>query len=196
MEREYYFLPDAAKLAGFSEPDLIHFAANKKLNLCALLPDCMATEDYPCEAEDAGYEPPSKKLSGPFLIPSQYLRRHEAGATVEVQYVFEDAFFMTTWILDEPLKLSELRLVVMAEELNRKLLRSSDVEVRSPLKPPSDKKLVETIAALLAVWPKAKLPTGKDLEASASSIGVSITDDTIRKALNAAMEIAPSLRRD
>lgn len=59
----------------------------------------------------------------------------------------------------------------------------------------SDNSLVSTIAALLGSWPGGKLPSGKDLERAAESIGISISDDSIRKALNAAIELAPSLKR-
>lgn len=58
----------------------------------------------------------------------------------------------------------------------------------------SDNTLVATIAALLASFPNGKLPSGKDLEKAAASVGVSISDDSIRKALRAAMEMAPSLK--
>lgn len=56
-----------------------------------------------------------------------------------------------------------------------------------------DESLLSVIAALLAQWPSGKLPSGKDLEKAAQSIGLKISDDTIRKALKAAQDIAPSL---
>lgn len=56
-----------------------------------------------------------------------------------------------------------------------------------------DESLIAVIAALLAQWPNRKPPSGKDLEKAAQSIGLKISDDTIRKALKAAQEIAPSL---
>jgi hypothetical protein len=56
-----------------------------------------------------------------------------------------------------------------------------------------DDSLIVVIAALLAQWPNGKLPTGKDLEKAAQTIGLKISDDTIRKALKAARDIAPSL---
>lgn len=55
---------------------------------------------------------------------------------------------------------------------------------------PTDNKLLGVIAALRAAWPSGKLPSAKELEKAAASVGVLITDDTIRKALNAAWEIA------
>ncbi len=58
----------------------------------------------------------------------------------------------------------------------------------------TDNTLVSTIAALLAAWPGGKPPSGKDLEKAASSVGVSVSDDSIRKALRLAKEIAPSLK--
>lgn len=77
-------------------------------------------------------------------------------------------------------------------ELEQSLLDAQEGKVEAK-KIPSDNKLLGTIAALLAAWPKGKQPTGKDLEKAASSVGVAISDDTIRKALDAAREIAPTL---
>lgn len=58
---------------------------------------------------------------------------------------------------------------------------------------PRDGKLIETLAALLAAWPGGAIPSGKDLEKAAQSLGLTLSDDTIRKALKAAQEAAPSL---
>lgn len=69
----------------------------------------------------------------------------------------------------------------------------NDGQVRSEGQRLRDDKKIQVIAALLAAWPGAKIPSGKDLEKSAASVGVSISDDTIRKAFKAANEIAPSL---
>lgn len=64
-----------------------------------------------------------------------------------------------------------------------------------PRPAPRDGKLIETIAALLAAWPRgtSAIPSGKELEKAAQSVGLGTSDDTIRKALKAAHEIAPSL---
>lgn len=56
-----------------------------------------------------------------------------------------------------------------------------------------DESLLAVIAALLAQWPSGKPPSGKDLEKAAQAVGLKISDDTIRKALKAAREIAPTL---
>ena len=58
---------------------------------------------------------------------------------------------------------------------------------------PRDNSLICTLAALLAAWPGGAIPSGKDLEKAAQSIGLTLSDDTIRKALKAAQETAPSL---
>jgi hypothetical protein len=58
---------------------------------------------------------------------------------------------------------------------------------------PRDSSLIATIAALLFVWPGGAIPSGKDLERAAQSLGLTLSDDTIRKALKAAQEAAPSL---
>lgn len=58
---------------------------------------------------------------------------------------------------------------------------------------PRDNSLICTLAALLAAWPGGAIPSGKDLEKAAQSLGLTLSDDTIRKALKAAQEAAPSL---
>lgn len=58
-----------------------------------------------------------------------------------------------------------------------------------------DRTFLSTIAALLAAWPGGKSPSGKELEKSAELIGVTISDDSIRKALESAKELAPSLKK-
>lgn len=64
-----------------------------------------------------------------------------------------------------------------------------------PLRPfPRESSLVSTIVALCAAWPRGKVPSGKDLEQAADSVDVTISDDTIRKALKAAKEVAPLLK--
>jgi hypothetical protein len=67
----------------------------------------------------------------------------------------------------------------------------------SPLPtPPSDNKLLQTIAAMLAAWPGGirAHPSGKELEWAAQAVGVSISDDSILKAFKAAWVIAPTLK--
>lgn len=59
---------------------------------------------------------------------------------------------------------------------------------------PRENKAIETVAALLALWPGGKIPSGKELEEAAQSIGLSISDDTIRKVLKAATDAAPLLK--
>lgn len=70
--------------------------------------------------------------------------------------------------------------------------------IKDPLRPlrpvPRDSNLVFTIAALLAEWPHGKIPSGKDLEKAAQTLGLTVSDDTIRKALKAAKDVAPSLK--
>ena len=67
----------------------------------------------------------------------------------------------------------------------------TDAPPRRPV--PRDNSLICTLAALLSVWPGGAIPSGKDLEKAAQSLGLTLSDDTIRKALKAAQEAAPSL---
>ena len=57
-----------------------------------------------------------------------------------------------------------------------------------------DNSLIYTIAALLAQWPgKAAIPSNKELEKAAHSLGLQISDCTIGKALKAAKDAAPAI---
>lgn len=49
--------------------------------------------------------------------------------------------------------------------------------------------LLATIAALKALWPKGDVPSAKELEKAASSIGIRISDDSIRNAMKRADDI-------
>jgi hypothetical protein len=60
---------------------------------------------------------------------------------------------------------------------------------RRDRKAPTDRKLLEVVAALLALMPEKQWPCGKDLEKAAQSVGISISDDTCLKALRAAKEL-------
>ena len=85
-------------------------------------------------------------------------------------------------------------LVVRTESL-RNFEESIDESAQAPDRKsaPRDSSLIATIAALLAAWPGGAVPSGKDLEKAAQSVGLNISDDTIRKVLKAARETAPSL---
>lgn len=67
--------------------------------------------------------------------------------------------------------------------------------VLTPRAVPRDSSVLLTLAALLAAWPggASAIPSGKDLERAAQALGLAVSDDTIRKALKAAQESAPSL---
>lgn len=78
-------------------------------------------------------------------------------------------------------------------ELEREVARLKAEAEGNPRSSPRDSSLIATIGALLAVWPGGTIPSGKDLEKAAQSVGLNISDDTIRKALKAAHEAAPSL---
>ena len=186
MEREYYFLSDAAQLVGVSEADLIHFGATGRLRFYALLAGCLASETFPIDAPERLF------LYGPHMMHSDDVRRIEAGVGGHLMQVADSRNF-DDWTIEKPIPLGDVRLVLMGSELARKFPSLESTSTIISTKVPSDNKLLETIAALLAAWPKGKPPTGKDLEKAASAVGISISDDTILKALKAAREIAPKL---
>ena len=97
---------------------------------------------------------------------------------------------------------AKARIADLEAEIERLKSMSQDVsawkedasEAPSPKKPTlRDNSLIATIAALLAAWPGRAIPSGKDLEKTAHSLGLILSDDTIRKALTAAQAAAPSL---
>lgn len=49
-----------------------------------------------------------------------------------------------------------------------------------------DDSKLKTIAALLACWPGGKEPSAKDLEKAAQTVGVAVSDDTIREVIKTA----------
>ena len=53
----------------------------------------------------------------------------------------------------------------------------------------SDKSLLVVVAALLSYYNENKIPSAKDIEKAAQSLGVSISDDTIRKVIDAAKNL-------
>lgn len=75
----------------------------------------------------------------------------------------------------------------------RKDADNDEPSTNKPVPTVRDESLIAVIAALLALWPRGKSPTGKDLEKAAQAIDVKISDDTIRKALKAARNLAPTL---
>ena len=187
MKREYYSLGEAAKIAGVSEADLIHFGATGRLDVYALLPGVFAIELYPVNTDERD----RKILNGPHLIAKDDLLKYEAGSDPHIECVDEIGF--SGWMLDGGNSLSDFRLVILEKDLSRLEIGTRKAMEPSQKKLPTDNKLIQTIAALLAAWPKGKLPSGKDLEQAAQSIDISISDDTIRKAIDAARKIAPKL---
>lgn len=102
---------------------------------------------------------------------------------------------------DEPTR-AKARITELEAELERLKSMSQGVSAwkenasaaaRSQNPALRDNSLIATIAALLAAWPGKAIPSAKDLERAAQSLNLTISDDTIRKALKAAQEAAPSL---
>lgn len=85
----------------------------------------------------------------------------------------------------------DVRDILKAFEANGSLVDKHPV----PVPVQRDVTLLSTIVALLAAWPGGKHPSGKELEKSAQSVGVQISDDSIRKVLELAKNLAPSLKK-
>ena len=114
----------------------------------------------------------------------------EQGVELGPEWIENNAVFMSGVIEDTEMILRP----DLMERRTQKTIECSAVRSEKSAPSVSDNTLVATIAALLASFPPGKQPSGKDLERAASSIGVSVSDDSIRKALNLAKEIAPSLK--
>jgi hypothetical protein len=97
---------------------------------------------------------------------------------------------LTEWFLELPEGITVDSEVgsYMLEVLQRLSSQSAQ-----PIPVPTDNKLLGVIAALWATFPGRKIPSAKELEKAAASVGVAITDDTIRKALKAVREVAKDL---
>jgi hypothetical protein len=89
---------------------------------------------------------------------------------------------------------AQARITSLEKELEKERQANKKREAsRQKIPIPRDQKLLETIAALMAAWPGSAIPSGKELEKAAQSVGLKISDDTIRKVMESAREIAPSL---
>lgn len=218
LQRQYHQLENAASILGCSADDLVHHAGHGKLRLHVQLPlryyahpcwyakdDLFGEKNNICDPEKT---PMGFPIAEPCDIPAWIWKDYERDAgTAKIHHLSADydkcnefqippdGFYFGGWqILDGDWKpcdvyISVCRIVVMNSEIERILSQCSV----KPAPTPTDKSNLGTIAALLAAWPGGKLPSGKELEKSAASVGVAITDDTIRKALSAARAIAKDL---
>ncbi|WP_284447509.1 hypothetical protein [Fluviibacter phosphoraccumulans] len=159
-------------------------------------------------ASGLGYDQPVHKLLRPTTgrQAENELREH---ATNRLLY-FKDAVAFAVecgqWEIPEWLQ-ATYRGTTVPFEKHRKISTELPVQITStetnaskqPAPPscpvPRDSSLITTIAALMAAWPGGTPPSGKELEKAAQSLGLTISDDTIRKVLSAAREIAPTLRQ-
>lgn len=209
LEKKYYSLEDAAKSLSCTEHDLLQFAAYGQIELCVLIPRNAVTPMIRDESGELLAERAIPAIHcGPCALHPLQWRAFNANNEYRTYYIkriysdfppvvelqnrsgFQDWMIVQRTDNDEPLKLNECKIVLRVEELERVALEQKTGN-RAPAI--SDNTLISVIAALLANWPNGKPPSGKDLERAAASVGVLISDDSIRKALKAARELAPSL---
>lgn len=218
IKRDYYPIEDAASQIGCTVDDLIHLAAKERLKIygrfdrgieahgIAMLdwyPDGMP----PRPLDPTGWGSLSVGVTEFMTPPSHYFLQLEAGVKPDIMFFMlpemtlrrsfhgrrleaaadNEIFFLSP---EDRQRGISIRLFLMAEEIERIKDSSGKVNAKPTL---TDNSLLGTIAALLAAWPGGKSPSGKDLEKAAESVGVAITDCTIRKAMKAAREIAEGL---
>lgn len=221
FEREFYPLSELAERWGCTVGDLLHLGIQDRAQICVNIYGLATgtsrtrmqdeaedvgqeiepqTEDERREAAemDAAFEAWQKRTTrnmphGIFELQSDAVRFVDmpSGLPFELHEAmkFDDGW----WHVDfgPPVTIDLGHLVMLQEEVERLDRERRKSTATKSL--PTDNSMLGTIAALMAAWPGGRLPSGKDLEKSAASVGVAITDDTIRKALAAARTVAKGL---
>ena len=172
MEREYYLLDEAASRVGYKASDLVHFGAIGKLKIFVLMPGCSATEhiwdddpeenEFACEQRDLEESPANVKLLGPQQLPRSILREMEAGIDPVLNHVYDpdtkNKLLPTIWNLNFPVEISELRLVIFADELNRLTHKPDSVDQKNTdaefSEKPLGKRERETLLTIIAALAK------------------------------------------
>ena len=135
MKKDYFNLDDVAKQLKCEVGDLLHYAAQGRLNLSVLLAGEKATlhiwDSNPNENEyaediteaDAFMRDARivEELFGPFALPLRSAKILEAGRLHEISGVSDrlskEAF--SEWSLLKPLKSTDIKIVVEAEDLKK-----------------------------------------------------------------------------
>ena len=205
FDREFYPLPELAERWGCTVGDLLHLGIQYRAQVCVNiygLASGMSKTRTQYETEDADPETESQTEQkrttrnmphGVFELFSDDLRFIDMPGGLPFELHEAMKFDGGWWDVDfdPPVTIDLGHLVMLHEEVER-----LDRERRKSTVPkalPTDNSLLGTLAALMAAWPGGKVPSGKDLEKAAASVGVAITDDTIRKALKAARVVAKGL---
>lgn len=199
IETTFVRLADAASMLGVDDDNMLLAAAEKKIKAWGLL-------NEPREAQKVIYDlattdPPlilEGRLWRPMFVP---LSKFSAGDILKhgkgrVGLLTEEDERGAVWRdkEDEPAYITKSAVFFKRDDIMALLNTDQDRSLKASVKPtPTDNSLLGTIAALLAAWPRGNPPSGKDLEKAAQAVGVAITDDTIRKALKAARDIAKGL---
>ncbi len=197
MEQKYYQIEEAAKIAGCSSSDLIHYGALGQLKLHVLMPGCMAKgaywDDDPAEneyaCEQVGEDGPEvAQLIGPYQLTKFDIGRIEAQAKVPLSYVVTKYFdSLTLWSLDDPIPLPDLRLVVMVEDMDKltKEIRGAPHSVDKPMNTTERNTLLTIIAALCnySDIKHQERGTAGQIAKLTVDIGAEVSDDTILTAL-------------
>ena len=212
LNKFYSSLEDSARQLSCTKDDLIQFAAYGQIELCILIPrNYVSAIIYNADGTLVDFDrPPIAAIHcGPCaLYPLQwrtFLANREC-RTYSIKWIYSgypsiEKYQKTPgfkdWLVapyddvSRPITISECAIVVRQDEIERVL---SEQQTGRKVTTASDNTLVATIAALLASFPNGKHPSGKELEKNATLMGITISDDSIRKALNLAKEIAPSLK--
>lgn len=198
FDREFYSLSDLASRWGCSIADLLHLGIQGRAQICANIYGMASNQAlHRTEAEPGVDAYPDDMPDGIFEIPSDALRFMDMPDGFPFELYEAHKFFSDAWWnvdFDPPVTIRLEHLVMLRAEVARLDREKQKASAKVNAKPTlTDNSLLGTIAALLAAWPGGKSPSGKDLEKAAESVGVAITDDTIRKAMNAARGIAKRL---
>ncbi len=210
MEQKYYQIEEAAKIAGCSLNDLIHFGAIGELKIHVLMPGCMAkgtiwsadpSEDWWAGDQISEVGSETAQLTGPFQLTKFDISRIEAQSKGSLSYVsekFSDSIISSyspeimsgsiiSWQIDESIPLSDLRLVVMVEDMDKltKKIRGAPHGVDKPLNTTERNTLLTIIAALCNYSDIKHQERGAagQIAKLTVDIGAEVSEDTILTAL-------------
>lgn len=198
IEPTHIQLDRAAETLGVDADELLLAAFERKLTLyalCDVLVDAecgkLTGNDWAWKLVDAGLRPfPFVPLAYSDAAKLRSTSHLDVTTTILSDQDAEGYFWVST---KGPITITVERsqVFVRREDLpaSPKALDKPSVQKAAP----KDKSLLATIAALLAAWPGGTIPSCKELEKAAQSVGLDISDDTIRKSLKAAKDVAASL---
>jgi len=195
IETTHIPLAKAAEMLGTDETTLLIAAAEQRIQLYLLLNEILRVY---CE----GLSDPSMEGEATRHFLFVPVSPYDAASIIQGRGLIYTSFwdgeesFVVVHQDDDPFIPANRCLVFANHEDIRAIISSGlpkektvpDIKAKVPSEPRQNTMLA-TVAALLAAWPKGKIPSGKDLENAAGLVKVNVSDDSIRKVILQAKEM-------